>query len=111
LALEHPKLTRNKMKTNSFRYTSEVGAGLLFDPVLAMANHSCDPNAEIECGGRTVQLVALREIQEGEEVFISYIDEDDPVDVRREQLKSRYFFDCNCERCVRQKKDGGDDPA
>lgn len=105
------------MKTNSFRATtpSEGGGnkplGLLFDPTLATANHSCDPNAELECDGRHVQLVALREIKEGEEIFISYIDENEPLEVRKEMLEERYFFTCGCQRCMREEKERGGDPA
>lgn len=106
-----------RMKTNSFRATtpSEGGGskplGLLFDPTLATANHSCDPNAELECDGRHVQLVALREIREGEEIFISYIDENEPLETRREMLEERYFFTCSCERCMEEEKGRDGDPA
>lgn len=99
------------MKTNSFRFTSPTASGILFDPLLAMANHSCNPNASLDCVGRTVHLSALRDIEEGEQVFISYIDEDLPVDERKAMLRERYFFDCGCERCAREMAEGEGDPA
>jgi len=101
------------MKTNSFRATSPDGTfiGLLLDPVFAVANHSCAPNAELQCDGRHIQLRALREIKEGEQIFISYIDESEDLEARRQVLEERYFFKCECERCVEEEgKNGGDPP-
>jgi SET and MYND domain-containing protein len=102
-----------KMKTNSFRATSPDGTpiGLLLDPVFALANHSCTPNAELQCDGRHIQLRALREIKEGEQIFISYIDESEYLEARRQILEERYFFKCDCERCVEEAgRNGGDPP-
>ena len=41
-------------------------------PALAMANHSCVPNASAHISGRAAILVSERDIAEGEEVTISY---------------------------------------
>lgn len=49
--------------------------GLCFEPKLAIANHSCTPSAEIGFEGRTLFMRALRNIEEGEEITISYIGE------------------------------------
>ena len=64
-----------KLQTNAFdRRDEDVGAaGVLLDTDLAMANHSCLPNAYVVFVGRTAVLRAEREIREGEEVEISYI--------------------------------------
>jgi SET domain-containing protein len=35
-------------------------------------NHSCDPNCEVENTGRTIWIVAARNIQEGEELTYDY---------------------------------------
>lgn len=35
-------------------------------------NHSCDPNCEIANTGRTIWIVAARDIQEGEELTYNY---------------------------------------
>eukprot|EP00929_Paragymnodinium_shiwhaense_P074029 TRINITY_DN37857_c0_g1_i1.p1 TRINITY_DN37857_c0_g1~~TRINITY_DN37857_c0_g1_i1.p1 ORF type:complete len:507 (+),score=101.54 TRINITY_DN37857_c0_g1_i1:140-1522(+) len=74
----------------------------LFQVVAAM-NHSCEPNCRVKYDGNAIAtVVALREIQAGEELCISYIDEDAPFEERREQL-SEYGFDCACPRCLSQK--------
>ena len=50
-----------------------VGQGLY--PVLSLSNHSCDPNASIEFlnENNTGSMVALRNIQKGEEITITYV--------------------------------------
>jgi len=37
-----------------------------------LLNHSCSPNAEAECAGERIWIVALREIRAGEEVTFNY---------------------------------------
>lgn len=54
-------------------------------------NHSCDPNAAFDEGG---MLVALREIESGEEITFDYVAHRLPA--------SPWNFKCECgaERCV-----------
>jgi SET and MYND domain-containing protein len=47
--------------------------GIFVDAGLAMVNHSCVPNAFIGFDRRTAVLRAERDIEEGEEITISYI--------------------------------------
>jgi SET and MYND domain-containing protein len=63
------------LQTNAFdRRDKDVGAaGVFLDVDLAMANHSCVPNAYVCFVGRTAALRAEREIKVGEEIVISYI--------------------------------------
>jgi len=66
-------------------------------------NHDCDPNChpfkdETDIDGNCV-LVARKPIQRGEEITISYL-EDDQVDwSRRQDALSDYGFVCRCQRC------------
>ncbi|KAL3417556.1 MYND finger [Phlyctema vagabunda] len=74
--------------------------GYCFDETLALANHSCRPNALVRFSGRIATLSALGNIAEGEQVLISYIDHTVPdITARRAQLRDRYFFECECVRC------------
>ena len=50
-------------------------AGIFLDATLAMANHSCVPNAFVSFDKRVALLRAEREIGEGEEIEISYVGE------------------------------------
>ena len=66
------------------------------------ANHACAPNCDViyEDGGPLrVSLVAARDIREGEELTISYVDSDqDAVD--RRAATADYGFLCECPRCA-----------
>lgn len=63
-------------------------------------NHSCDPNAVIyfPYNNHKLQVVALRDIKQGEEITISYICEEDDNE-RRKQLEEYYLFSCCCLKC------------
>ena len=72
---------------------------------ICLANHSCEPNAEVRYvgGGEvTAEMVALRDIPSGEEIVHSYIDRDLPRDYRQQSLKD-YGFACDCPRCERER--------
>ena len=66
------------------------------------ANHACAPSCDVvyEDGGPLrVALVAARDIREGEELTISYVDSDqDAVD--RRAATADYGFLCECPRCA-----------
>ncbi|KAJ1043210.1 hypothetical protein NDA10_004179 [Ustilago hordei] len=103
--------------SNSFTLTdSDLNPlGVCMHPSMAMINHACTPNAAVvfPFGGaakngqqkwndgedRIMQLVALRAIEPGEELLISYVDIADTYQDRRNYLKKRYCFDCRCELC------------
>lgn len=90
---------------------------LLFPPLDGTAmysitckmNHSCDPNImvvyrRLPGWGRhfplTAFCVAIRDIQEDEELTISYIDANEPFEQRTKALSS-YGFSCHCSRCAK----------
>lgn len=74
------------------------GVGLY--PLAALANHSCRPNAAHTFSkGGVIELRAMRDIEEGEEATISYIDVAQHVKARKEELLSRFRFDCKCPAC------------
>jgi SET domain len=75
-------------------------------------NHSCDPNVVVlyKTGGwgplhpLVAHAVALRDIEDGEELCISYIDSTGPLEKRQEELK-HYGFTCRCSKCEKEKID------
>ncbi len=75
--------------------------GTAFLALQSCANHSCEPCAAVAWrGDGRVQLTALRDIDAGDEVTISYIDERQPLEARRKELQD-YGFVCRCTRCLR----------
>ncbi|EFZ00118.1 SET domain protein [Metarhizium robertsii ARSEF 23] len=89
-----------KIQTNAFhRWDVDLGqVGVFLEPTLAMANHSCVPNAVVQFVGRKAILRAERPIHAGDEIEISYTDYTMPLSTRREALE-QYSFECTCARC------------
>ncbi|CAK9315588.1 unnamed protein product [Citrullus colocynthis] len=79
--------------------------GTAFFPLQSCMNHSCYPNAKAfkreEDRDGQATIIALRPIHPGEEVTISYIDEDLPFNQRR-ALLADYGFECRCPKCLKE---------
>ncbi len=78
-------------------FLDNEGAGLF--ELQSAANHSCEPNAEVAYPFNSHRCVvnALRPIEPGEQVLISYIDQHDADrsrHSRRKMLRENYLFDC-----------------
>ncbi|KAF9238974.1 SET domain-containing protein [Melanogaster broomeanus] len=65
-------------------------------------NHSCAPNLRKKRQGRVLHFETTREIQAGEELCISYIETDSPVNQRRRELEESWFFTCRCYLCEKE---------
>jgi len=72
----------------------------------AHLNHSCEPNVQAwHLDSRVVARVsikALRDVEEGEELFVTYVQPSLGVRERRRELKSWGIAECKCSRCVRE---------
>lgn len=63
------------------------------------ANHSCSPSATATTEGNGTAVITARgDLAAGDEVTISYIDEDLLVHDRRAALQD-YGFTCMCSKC------------
>ncbi|KAI9453061.1 SET domain-containing protein [Russula earlei] len=102
----------SRFATNSITLTSPSLAplGVCVSPLVALINHSCDPNAVVVFPRSTkdpagqepeVQVIAIRDISPGEEIFTSYIDTTLPRIQRQAALLSTYNFSCRCRLCSR----------
>lgn len=97
--------------TNKFLYSAFISLIneiiLVLYPRASFFNHSCDPTCERIVGDDMIlQLKTVREVAAGDEVTISYIDENRPPSARRENLLSSYHFTCCCPRCVMETEGG-----
>ena len=82
--------------------------------LLCLVNHSCEPSTVARFsswkGRAMVRLEALRDIEAGEELTMSYIDEGESLEERKVALAS-YGFVCGCDKCVGEGARLGSDPG
>ena len=71
-----------------------------FFKTISKTNHSCVPNAQISFDNAQAQAIckALCPILPGEEVTISYIENNAPFE-ERQKLLLQYGFTCTCKKC------------
>lgn len=89
-------------------FLNNEGSGLYF--LQSSVNHSCTPNAIVEFpySNNTLVLKAIRDIQVGEEICTSYLDEcelERSRHSRQKALRSLYLFVCYCNKCQAQAND------
>ena len=70
-------------------------------PRISMFNHSCEPNIRNSFDKDTLTVYAVKDIEEGGEIFNSYGPNCRlmPKNDRKMALKEQYFFNCNCDKC------------
>ena len=80
-------------------FSNTLGIGLYLQA--AAINHSCDPNAcqSFHEDTKALSIRAMKDIQPGEEITITYIDIGKPTSWRRRELHKTYGFVCMCHRC------------
>ncbi|KAH9674084.1 Histone-lysine N-methyltransferase ATXR4 [Citrus sinensis] len=79
---------------------SEIAVGNAIYMLPSFYNHDCDPNAHIMwIDNADARLMALRDVEEGEELRICYIDASMARDARQAILTQGFGFQCNCLRC------------
>lgn len=71
--------------------------------VYSHLNHNCEPNVRYNTEGGRVTVYASRDIDEGEQLFTTYVDPTWGVDQRRETLRVNWGFLCECGRCKREE--------
>ncbi|KAK7324781.1 hypothetical protein VNO77_28620 [Canavalia gladiata] len=80
--------------------------GTAFFPLQSCLNHSCCPNAKAfkrdEDKDGQATIIALSSICKGEEITISYVDEDLPLEERQASLAD-YGFRCRCPKCIEEE--------
>nr|CAH7721280.1 unnamed protein product [Callosobruchus chinensis] len=99
----------DQLDENSGSFLNNEGVALY--TLQSACNHSCMPNAEPSFihNNHRLSLIAVRDIEEGEEIVISYLDEctlDRSRHSRQKELMKNYLFECRCSKCL----DQGDEP-
>lgn len=69
--------------------------------IISLFNHSCAPNAYYMNQSTVGQLVTVRPIKRGDQVFINYLGDvvDRLRDYRRRYIEKYWHFFCKCDRC------------
>lgn len=91
-----------RINTNNFEVVvDDISQAALF-PEIAMLNHDCRPNAAYFWDEETFThyVHAMRTIQPGEEITISYIDSEKPRAHRMRRLERNWGFKCDCSACT-----------
>ncbi|KAI4487400.1 hypothetical protein M0804_005549 [Polistes exclamans] len=89
-------------------FLNNEGSGLYV--LQSTVNHSCLSNAIVEFpySNSTLVLKAIRDIQPGDEITISYLEDCELIrsrHSRQKALSSLYLFICSCDRCQSQAGD------
>ena len=87
-------------KLGKFTYSS-------ISPLFSMINHHCDPAATWHLSndlGGPVEVSAIRDIKEGEEITISYVEFWLPEAERRSRLQASIGKICDCSRCLQERE-------
>ncbi|CCF59643.1 hypothetical protein KAFR_0H02340 [Kazachstania africana CBS 2517] len=76
-------------------------------PRASYFNHSCDPNITKTRNGRIMDFILNRDVKVGEELSINYAGTLNlPLTERREFMRNGWFFDCGCQKCLKELSDG-----
>jgi len=72
-------------------------------------NHSCTPNISVRHKDQRtalskITILALRDIDPGEELLITYVDPSMDVKQREKNLGEWGFGACDCKRCIEERK-------
>ncbi|KAG5636024.1 hypothetical protein H0H81_009347 [Sphagnurus paluster] len=86
-------------KSQEEKRMRDYGYSTVFNEI-SYINHSCLPNASAKFSALSLSSGArtIRDIKQGEEIFISYCKPEIPTAERQAQLKS-YDFQCTCDAC------------
>ncbi|KAI0879791.1 SET domain-containing protein [Annulohypoxylon maeteangense] len=97
-------IVEDVLRTNAFSYTLAGDSHMALYPKVSRINHACHPNAFIRFtpSSLAVSIVALRDIEPGEEINITYV----PLGKTREERQTglqKWGFNCTCSLCTASK--------
>ncbi|ODV96569.1 hypothetical protein PACTADRAFT_48402 [Pachysolen tannophilus NRRL Y-2460] len=76
-------------------------------PSASFFNHSCSPNLKRERIGNTLIFKTITDIEKNQELCINYGYNLNGDLLKRQSSLKEWFFDCNCNRCEREKFGNG----
>jgi hypothetical protein len=96
----------DRINTNNFDANIDGVPQQVLFPEIAMLNHDCRPNAAyfFDEEMMTHYVHAIKEIHPGEEITITYIDNEKDRTTRMRRLKKNWGFECSCSTCTAHAK-------
>lgn len=87
-------------KTNTLPLGTDAPTGGIFLEASRL-NHACNSNAQNTWNENLNQITihSIKDIEEGEEIAISYLGESEDYQTRQQSLKASFAFDCTCALC------------
>ncbi|KAI2465176.1 SET domain-containing protein [Annulohypoxylon bovei var. microspora] len=97
-------IVEDVLRTNAFSYALAGDSHMALYPKVSRINHACHPNAFIRFtpSSLAVSIIALRDIEPGEEINITYV----PLGKKREERQiglRKWGFNCTCALCTASK--------
>ncbi|GAB1317386.1 SET domain-containing protein [Madurella fahalii] len=94
----------NVLRTNSFHTNLGGVPHMAVYPAVSRINHACMPNAYTRFMPEKLQVsvAAAKDIEEGEEITISYLTLGQPSEERKKNIK-QWGFECTCSLCTASK--------
>jgi hypothetical protein len=91
----------DRINTNAFEIEINGHIQHAVLPEIAMMNHDCRPNAAYFWDEETLShyVHATQTIYPGQEITITYINNERSREKRMENLKANWGFDCDCSSC------------
>ncbi|CAK9062878.1 Histone-lysine N-methyltransferase ATXR2 (Protein SET DOMAIN GROUP 36) (Trithorax-related protein 2) (TRX-related protein 2), partial [Durusdinium trenchii] len=97
---ENPEETGPSSREKDMTFSLPRFEGSALYPCVALSNHSCIPNFTMRYhDGSLADMVALRDIQEGDELNLAYVSPSTPLPERVASLWKNWGFVCTCRRC------------
>lgn len=92
----------DRVNTNAFDINIDDTGMFAVMPEIAMLNHDCRPNAAYFWDQDTLShyVHATQTIHPGEEITITYINNERKREARMQNLKKNWGFDCSCSSCA-----------
>ncbi|KAI8958663.1 SET domain-containing protein [Daldinia sp. FL1419] len=91
------------LQTNSFRTGYHDGVNPFYSlfTEVSRLNHDCRPTCAYYFDHRDFhhKVLAVRDVEEGEELTIAYYDPLQSHSTRQEKLRKEWGFQCSCQRC------------
>ena len=78
-----------------------ISEGVWFYP--SLFNHSCIPNCHSFGIGDMLIIISINDTEKNNELYLNYLNNDLPFNMRQNLLKEKYDFDCCCELCNYEK--------